>query len=144
MTKNKVNYKRKLTKITNGIQTNGTINHANNALQRATKKKQIVDLWVSQGGHITQLCEIVGIARVTFYQWVKQDKDFAQALVNQEASITDDVKDTLLQLIQEKNLGAVIFWLKNKSPEFTERGNQTNIQVNFIDTASKQSKTYNI
>jgi hypothetical protein len=88
---------------------------------REQKKIKAVELWIQTLGHVTQICDALNISRTTFYSWMKKDQVFAEAIVNAESSITDDVKAALLEKIQQRDLGAIIFWLKNKSSEFADR-----------------------
>jgi hypothetical protein len=60
-------------------------------------------------------CEKVGVARSSYYRWRKDDPEFAekadQALVGGRMLINELAESQLVSLIQERNLGAIRFWL---------------------------------
>ena len=109
------------------------------------KKDRVIELYKTTLGHITQVCDAANISRTTFYNWLEKDEKFAEAIVNAEASTTDEVKAALLAQIQTGNITAIIFWLKNKSAEFKQdRGANVAVQVNFGDKAAEQREKYGI
>ena len=40
------------------------------------KKKAIIEALIKSLGVVSTACKIVGIGRTTFYDWLKDDKDF--------------------------------------------------------------------
>lgn len=70
-------------------------------------------------------CEKVGVARATYYRWKKQDAMFAkeadEAIVTGELLINDLAESQLLSAIKDKNLTAIIFWLKHHHARYTTR-----------------------
>ncbi len=70
-------------------------------------------------------CEKVGISRATYYRWRKEDKDFAKSTDEaiQEGSllVNDMAESQLLSLIRDKHPTAIIYWLKNHHPQYTEK-----------------------
>lgn len=75
---------------------------------------------------IVQLaCEKIGVARSTYYRWKKQNKTFAkeaeEAIVAGELLINDMAEAQLLSAIRDKNLTAIIFWLKHHHHRYTTR-----------------------
>jgi len=75
---------------------------------------------------IVQLaCEKIGIARSTYYRWKKQNKTFAkeaeEAIVAGELLINDMAEAQLLSAIRDKNLTAIIFWLKHHHHRYATR-----------------------
>ena len=69
-------------------------------------------------------CEKVGIGRATFYRW-KQDQDFAikadEALMEGSFLVNDVAESQLMSAIKEKNLTAIIFWLKHHHPSYATK-----------------------
>ncbi len=67
-------------------------------------------------------CQHTGVARSTYYKWRSKDHIFARAadraLEAGKFFINDLAKSKLLQLIQDGNLVAIIFWLKHNDPTF--------------------------
>lgn len=70
-------------------------------------------------------CEKVGIARATFYRWKNEDEDFAaraDEAINEGSSLVNDVAESqLMSAIREKNLTAIIFWLKHHHPNYATK-----------------------
>jgi len=62
-------------------------------------------------------CQKTGISRSSLYRWKKEDNEFAQKVENAilvgSQLINDMAESQLISAIKEKNLGAIIFWLKN-------------------------------
>ena len=62
-------------------------------------------------------CEKVGIGRATFYRWKQEDQDFAtraeEALTEGSSLVNDVAESQLMSAIRDKNLTAIIFWLKH-------------------------------
>lgn len=70
-------------------------------------------------------CEKVGLPRATFYRWKKQDSEFAkaidEALITGEQLVNDMAESQLLSSIKDKNLTAIIFWLKHHHARYATR-----------------------
>lgn len=95
------------------------------------KKLMFLEYYRETRGFISDICRAVGIGRQTYYDWLNADEAFALAVAEAEAEINDEMKQALIQHAADGNLGAVIFWLKNKHPEFNKRAeNKVAVQVN--------------
>jgi len=70
-------------------------------------------------------CEKIGISRATYYRWRKEDKDFFkeadQALSEGRSLMNDMAESQLLSAIRDKNLTAIIFWLKNNHNRYRNK-----------------------
>lgn len=70
-------------------------------------------------------CEKVGVGRATYYRWRKEDADFKKASdesLEEGASLINDMAESqLLSAIKDKNLTAIIFWLKHHHTAYTTR-----------------------
>lgn len=70
-------------------------------------------------------CEKVGVGRATYYRWRKEDPDFKKAsdesLEEGACLINDMAESQLLSAIKDKNLTAIIFWLKHHHAAYTTR-----------------------
>lgn len=70
-------------------------------------------------------CEKVGIGRATFYRWKQEDQDFAtradEALVEGSSLVNDVAESQLMSAIRDKNLTAIIFWLKHHHPNYATK-----------------------
>ena len=75
---------------------------------------------------IVQLaCEKSSVGRTTYYRWLKEDSNFAEqaheALKEGTDLMNDYAESQLLTAIKERNLTAIIFWLKNKHKDYSTR-----------------------
>ncbi len=63
------------------------------------------------------VCEKSGVSRATYYRWRTEDKNFKEesdkALKEGIEIINDMAESQLLSSIRDKNMTAIIFWLKN-------------------------------
>lgn len=93
------------------------------AQQVKTKANIITEL--AKTPIVEVVCKRAGISRATFYRWRKDDKQFAEftdeALVDGTKIINDMAESQLISAIREKNLTAIIFWLKNHHATYKTR-----------------------
>lgn len=70
-------------------------------------------------------CQRVGIARATYYRWLKADQGFAEAAIEAidhgTSLITDIAESQLINAIKEQNMTAIIFWLKHHHGAYETR-----------------------
>ncbi len=70
-------------------------------------------------------CQRTGVGRTTYYRWLKQDKSFAEAAfeaLDHGISIVNDMAESMMiQAIREKNMTAIIYWLKSHHPAYETR-----------------------
>lgn len=70
-------------------------------------------------------CDKIGIGRATYYRWRKEDKEFTKqadiALEDGSYLINDMAESQLLSAIRDKNLTAIIFWLKNHHSSYASK-----------------------
>ncbi len=70
-------------------------------------------------------CEKAGIGRATYYRWRKKDKEFtkvADEAISEGSFLVNDMAESqLMSAIRDRNLAAIIFWLKHHHPAYTTR-----------------------
>jgi len=73
---------------------------------------------------ISVVCETLGIGRASYYRW-REDPEFAKACdlaINEGSQVVNDLAEAqLLTAIKNGNLGAIIFWLKNRHSMYHTR-----------------------
>jgi len=109
-------------------------------------KKAILEALEQSLGVVTTACKKVGIGRTTFYQWLKDDEEFAKQ-VDDISNITLDFAESQLhKQIKDGNTSATIFYLKTKGKKrgYIERqeitgadGMPTNFQIEIIKREDK-------
>lgn len=74
---------------------------------------------------IQTACVKAGIARATYYRWKKRDKKFAQqadsAIREGVALMNDYAESQLISAIRDKNMTAIIYWLKNRHQDYSTK-----------------------
>tara|TARA_R110002020_G_scaffold2748_3_gene12896 strand:+ start:3186 stop:3542 length:357 start_codon:yes stop_codon:yes gene_type:complete len=76
------------------------------------KKKAIIEALIKSLGVVSTACKIVGIGRTTFYDWLKDDKDFKKEVEDIQNVALDFAESELFKQIQNGNTSATIFYLK--------------------------------
>ena len=101
-----------------------------NSMSETIEKRQIKERGVLleqlRKTPIVQIaCEKSGIGRATYYRWRQEDKKFAEmadeALLEGSLLVNDMAESQLFQAIRNQNLGAIVFWLKNHHPAYTNK-----------------------
>lgn len=64
-----------------------------------TKKRTVLDMLKRSRGIVSSACESADISRVTFYEWVKTDPEFAAEVEEINESAIDFVESKLYQKI---------------------------------------------
>lgn len=84
-------------------------------------------------GNVSLACKAMGIARVTHYQWMKDDKEYRKAVKDMENAALDFAESSLLKQIAKGNPLATIFFLKCKGKKrgYIEQ-NQLEIRGNML------------
>ncbi len=106
-------------------------------------KKAILEALEKSLGVVTTACKNVGIGRTQFYNWLKQDEDFAESVEDVQNIALDFAESQLHKQIGDGNTSATIFYLKTKGKNrgYIERqeitgadGMPTNFQIEIIDS----------
>jgi len=77
-------------------------------------KKAILEALESSLGVVTTACKKVGVGRTTFYQWLKDDEQFAAEVRDIENVAIDFAESHLHMQIKDGSAAATIFFLKTK------------------------------
>jgi hypothetical protein len=80
----------------------------------APRKKKMVEAMAKHLGIVTSACQEVGLNRDTYYQWLKNDKDFAYAISELDGRKEDVIEKAFLSLVIDRNPQAVIHAVKTK------------------------------
>jgi len=70
-------------------------------------------------------CERTNVSRATYYRWRKEDKEFTksanEAIAEGSFLVNDMAESQLMSAIRDRNLTAIIFWLKHHHSAYTNR-----------------------
>lgn len=103
----------------------------NSFIDKLDKHKKIfVDMYTRLNGHITNACAAIPISRQTYYTWLENDENFANAVAEAESHLNDEIRDVLIQKAASGDMTGVIFYLKNRHPDFKQNNPQFALQVN--------------
>ena len=87
-----------------------------------TQKRVALEALEKSLGVVTTACKSIGLARSTFYEWMKEDS-FKQAVNEIQEVALDFAESQLHKQIADGNTSATIFYLKTKGKKrgFVER-----------------------
>lgn len=109
-------------------------------------KKAVIEALEKSLGVVTTACRTVGIGRTQFYNWLKDDEDFAKEVNDIQNIALDYVESKLFENIKKGKTSEMIFYLKTKGKKrgYVERqeitgadGMPTNFQIEIIDGESQ-------
>jgi hypothetical protein len=84
------------------------------------KKQKFIDAYKKTNGNITDSATIAEISRGTYYNWLEEDSDFTLQIMDSEANLNDEIRQVLISKAAEGDMTAVIFYLKNRHPDFKQ------------------------
>ena len=89
------------------------------------KNKLLVIEQLKTNPIIQIVCQKTGISRATYYRWREKNKKFKEssdkALKEGISFINDLAESQLLSSIKDKNMTAIIFWLKNNNANYADK-----------------------
>jgi len=65
-------------------------------------------------GNVSEACKKANISRATFYRWYNKEEEFKDHVDSIKESLLDLAESKLLEMINNGNLTAIIFYLKTK------------------------------
>ena len=90
-------------------------------MKKDTDKKLVIEQ-LKKNPLVQIACEKVGVVRATYYRWRKEDSEFASltdaALLEGRSLVNDLAESQLMSAIKDKNISAIIFWLRNNHPTY--------------------------
>ena len=105
------------------------------------KKENLLKALEKSLGIVSTACVSIGISRTTYYKYYNEDKEFKQSVDSIGDIALDCAESQLFELIKEKNVTAIIFYLKTKGKkrgyvEKLQAGDQKlpdAIEISFVD-----------
>jgi len=102
------------------------VNEKEETVKARIKKQKEMILEQLEKTPIVQLaCTKIGIGRATYYRWRKADSIFLKradkALRQGKLFVNDMAESQLLSSIKDRNMTAIIFWLKNNHPDYKQK-----------------------
>jgi len=84
------------------------------AKRTAKKKAEFLIALEEKAGNISKACKAINIGRMTYYDWLESDKEFAKAVEEVNEALIDWGEDALKARMQAGDTTAIIFFLKTK------------------------------
>jgi len=81
----------------------------------AKKKKLFLEKFEYAAGNISNVCKAININRQTYYNWLKDDLEFKQAVEDAQEGLIDEVESALYARIGSGDTTAMIFFLKTRA-----------------------------
>lgn len=107
---------------------------------KTAKTKELLIEQLKKTPIIQVACEKTSVGRATFYRWKNCDIEFSQkaedALAEGSSLVSDIAESQLMSAIKDKNLTAIIFWLKHHHPAYA-----TKVEVNARLRADNEALT---
>jgi len=94
-------------------------------IKRQKKEKELLLEQLKKTPIIQIACEKLSIGRATYYRWREKDLKFAEsadiAIEDGNKLINDMAQSMLISAIRDKNMTAIIYWLKHHDPVYTTK-----------------------
>lgn len=98
---------------------------SNTIEKRQSKSKLTIIEQLKKIPIVQVACEKSGIGRATYYRWRLEDEQFSKeadgALTEGSLLVNDMAESQLMSAIRDKNLTAIIFWLKHHHSKYATR-----------------------
>lgn len=92
--------------------------------RQSKNKEQLLEI-LKKTPIVQIACEKAGIGRATYYRWRKDDAEFVkvsdQALLDGNLLVNDMAESQMMSAIKDKNMTAIIFWLKHHHPAYATK-----------------------
>lgn len=100
-------------------------NKSQTVVKRIDKNQELILEQLKKTPIVQVACEKVGVGRATYYRWRKEDEEFAtqadSAIAEGSSLVNDMAESQLMAAIRDKNLTAIIFWLKHHHPNYATK-----------------------
>lgn len=103
---------------------------------KTDKNKELLLEQLKKTPIVQVACGKINVGRATYYRWRKESSEFSkkadQALTDGSLLVNDIAESQLMSAIKDKNLTAIIFWLKHHHPRYATKVEVT-AQLKGID-----------
>lgn len=108
-------------------------------ISKKKKKAKLLEYLRETSGIVAYACEKAGISRVTYYNWYKEDPEFALKADDIQELQIDFAEASLLKKIKNEDTTAIIFYLKTKGKDrgYSERREITGVDGKAIQISKE-------
>lgn len=104
------------------------------------EKLILIQGWRMNGLTIEQVANNIGIVKSTLYEWMKKNPNISNALKIGAEEALMIAENSLFTLVKKKNLGAIIFFLKNRSNGKWKDKQDSEVNINGDMSVSYEAK----
>lgn len=101
------------------------MNNPTTIQKRVDKNQELLLEQLKKTPIVQVACEKVGVGRATYYRWRKENEEFAkiadEAITEGTNLVNDMAESQLMSAIRDKNLTAIIFWLKHHHTRYATK-----------------------
>jgi len=94
-------------------------------MKNSKQNKKMFLEQLSKSAIVQIACEKTGISKSTIYRWRELDKEFSkavdQAVGEGKSLVTDLAESQLISAIKDKNIPAIIYWLRHHHPTYADK-----------------------
>lgn len=112
--------------------------------KRIKKEKELILDQLKKTPIVQLACEKMGISRATYYRWKNTDRKFSmlaqEAILEGSRLVNDMAESQLLSAIRDKNMTAIIFWLKHHHPAYETRVEIRQAGIQADENLTKKQK----
>lgn len=98
------------------------------------RKNKMLEALEKCHGIVSDAVKLVGISRITHYEWIKKDAEYSKAVEDIDNTVLDFVESKLFDQINKGNTACLIFFLKTKGKK---RGYVESIEINQSEQTQK-------
>ena len=96
-------------------------------------------------GVVTTAAKMVGIERTTHYLWMREDKEYKEAVEDLQNVVLDFAESALYKMVENHNPAATLFLLKTKGKKrgYVERQeieHTSDVETNVVFEIHKRNK----
>lgn len=108
------------------------------------EKLVLIQGWRRDGLTVEQVADNIGIVKSTLYEWMKKNSNISNALkIGAEESLMV-IENALYNLARKGNLGAIIFYLKNRgNGKWQDKVHNHNVNETYENNLSEFLKEEN-
>lgn len=94
-------------------------------MKQSDKTKELLLEQLGKTPIVQIACEKIGVSRMTFYRWKKDDPEFVKkvevAIFEGRYLVNDLAESQLIGAVKERNLPAITYWLRHHHPAYANR-----------------------
>jgi len=96
-------------------------------MKKTDKNKKLLLDQLTKTPILQIACDKANISRMTLHRWKKEDKEFSKAiddaLLEGKLLVNDLAESQLIGAVKDRNIPAIIYWLKNHHQDYTDTVN---------------------